>query len=148
MSTTIKIMNAKDLSTDENIYFISHAKATYMSDGTTVEEAINAMSSNISNISITYPIKNHNQSEVSAAIEPNVFHIWGEMSNLRISLGNPEDTSVTNEYIFQFISPAEGTTLTLPDLQWTSEPVINPNCTYQVSILNNCATIFEFASLS
>lgn len=38
---TRKIKDAKDLSTNELIYFKSHAKATYMSDGTTVEDAIN-----------------------------------------------------------------------------------------------------------
>lgn len=45
--STRKIMNAKDLSTNELIYFRGHAKATYMSDGiTTVEDAIIAMGSN------------------------------------------------------------------------------------------------------
>lgn len=36
-----KIKNARDLSTDELIYFKSHAQATFMSDGTTVEDKIN-----------------------------------------------------------------------------------------------------------
>lgn len=36
-----KIKDAKDLSTNELIYFKGHAQATYMSDGTTVEDAIN-----------------------------------------------------------------------------------------------------------
>ena len=35
-----KIKDAKDLSTNELIYFKGHAQATYMSDGRTVEEAI------------------------------------------------------------------------------------------------------------
>ena len=39
---TRKIKDAKDLSTDELIYFKGHAQATYMSDGRTVEEAINS----------------------------------------------------------------------------------------------------------
>ena len=39
--STRKIKNAKDLTTNELIYFKGHAKATYMSDGTTVEDAIN-----------------------------------------------------------------------------------------------------------
>jgi hypothetical protein len=38
---TRKIKDAKDLSTQELIYFKGHAKATFMSDGTTVEDAIN-----------------------------------------------------------------------------------------------------------
>lgn len=43
--STRQIKDAKDLSTNELIYFKSHAKATYMSDGRTVEEAINNSSS-------------------------------------------------------------------------------------------------------
>ena len=42
--STRKIKDAKDLSTNELIYFKGHAQATYMSDGRTVEEAINASS--------------------------------------------------------------------------------------------------------
>lgn len=39
--STRKIKDAKDLSTNELIYFKGHAQATYMSDGRTVEEAVN-----------------------------------------------------------------------------------------------------------
>ena len=42
--STRKIKDAKDLSTNELIYFKGHAQATYMSDGRTVEEAVNGMS--------------------------------------------------------------------------------------------------------
>ena len=53
-----KIKDAKDLSTNELIYFKGHAKATYMSDGRTVEEAINSStggsSSGSPDPSITY----------------------------------------------------------------------------------------------
>lgn len=38
---TRKIKDAKDLTTNELIYFKGHAKATYMSNGMTVEDAIN-----------------------------------------------------------------------------------------------------------
>ena len=42
--STRKIKDAKDLSTNELIYFKGHAQATYMSDGRTVEEAVSGMS--------------------------------------------------------------------------------------------------------
>ena len=42
--STRKIKDAKDLSTNELIYFKGHAQATYMSDGRTVEEAITSSS--------------------------------------------------------------------------------------------------------
>ena len=38
---TRQIKDAKDLTTNELIYFKGHAKATYMSDGRTVEDAVN-----------------------------------------------------------------------------------------------------------
>lgn len=41
---TRKIKDAEDLATNELIYFKSHAKATFMSDGKTVEEAIKSIS--------------------------------------------------------------------------------------------------------
>ena len=42
-----KIKDAKDLTTSEKIYFRGHAKATYMSDGSTVEDTINNIESKI-----------------------------------------------------------------------------------------------------
>ena len=39
------ISDAKDLKTGELIYFRGHAKETYMSNGATVEDAINSISS-------------------------------------------------------------------------------------------------------
>lgn len=41
MTMSRKIKDAKDLTTNELIYFKGHAKATYMSDGRSVEDAIN-----------------------------------------------------------------------------------------------------------
>lgn len=40
-----KVKDAKDLSSNELIYFKGHAKATYMSNGATVEDAINSLQS-------------------------------------------------------------------------------------------------------
>ena len=40
--STRRVKDAKDLSTNELIYFKGHAQATYMSDGSTVEDAINS----------------------------------------------------------------------------------------------------------
>lgn len=51
--STRKIKDAKDLTTNELIYFKGHAKATYMSDGTTVEDAINNIETGNSNIDLS-----------------------------------------------------------------------------------------------
>lgn len=44
-----QVMDAKDLVSNEKIYFKGHAQATYMSDGRTVEEAIKDVSELITN---------------------------------------------------------------------------------------------------
>ena len=51
--STRKIKDAKDLSTNELIYFKGHAKATYMSDGSTVEDAIKNIETNNGNIDLS-----------------------------------------------------------------------------------------------
>lgn len=40
---TRKVKDAKDLETGEKIYLKGHAKATYLSDGINVEDAINEL---------------------------------------------------------------------------------------------------------
>lgn len=42
-----KIKDAVDLTTKEKIYFKGHAKATYLSDGRSVEEALGEVDSKI-----------------------------------------------------------------------------------------------------
>lgn len=86
------------------------------------------------------------QSDFNATINPNVFYLWGTASTLEIELGDPLDGEVS-EYMFQFTSGATATTLILPDtIQWASKPSIQPNKTYQVSIINNLGVIGEFGN--
>lgn len=89
------------------------------------------------------PVVNHGTSSTTLAIAPNTFHIWGTVSALNITLTAPTDTSVYNEYMFQFTSGSTATTLTLPSgIQWMYEtPTIDADKTYQVSIVNNVAVI-------
>lgn len=47
-----KIKDAKDITSDELIYFKGHAQATYMSDGQTVEEKVSNLDSTINEIKI------------------------------------------------------------------------------------------------
>lgn len=88
-----------------------------------------------------------NQSATTATIQPNVLNVWGEVATLDITLATPSDTSVVNEYMVQFTSGATATQLVLPDsIEWMSEPTINANATYQLSIINNLAVIGEWAN--
>ena len=50
MAKTRKVKEAKDLTTNELIYFTGHAKATYMSDGSTVEDGISKKQDVISDL--------------------------------------------------------------------------------------------------
>lgn len=89
------------------------------------------------------PVVNHGTSSTTLAIAPNVFHVWGTVSALNITLIAPTEGSVYNEYMFQFTSGSTPTTLTLPlSVQWMYEtPTIEENKTYQCSIVNNIAVI-------
>lgn len=86
-----------------------------------------------------------NQTLNVVEIQPNCLNVWGEMANLVITLATPADETIVNEYMFQFTSGDIATQLTLPDtITWMSEPTINANATYQISIINNLAVIGEF----
>lgn len=45
-----QVLDAKDLTTNEKIYFKGHAKATYLSDGRNVEEVINELINKLNEI--------------------------------------------------------------------------------------------------
>lgn len=137
--TARKVMNARDINTGENIYFLSHAKATYMSDNRTVEDAINS-------INTSYKKINHGIEDTSYTLTPNTLHVWDEVTVLNLSLGDEID-EIANEFIFQFTSGSTATSLTLPDnVKWANNviPSISSNKIYQVSILNNLGSILEF----
>lgn len=141
-----KIKDIKDKDTGELIYPKSHAKATYMSDGRTVEDAINQAGTggSSSDGSGAYAEVNHGTSDTTFALTPNTFHVWDEVASLDLSFAE-EQAGVANEYLFQFTSGTTATTLTLPDnIKWTEELVIEANRIYQVSILNGLASVLNW----
>ena len=78
-------------------------------------------------------------------IMPNVLYVWGEVESLEITLDDPDDVSIVNEYMIQFTSGDVATTLILPsEIKWMSTPVIQANRVYQISIVNNLAVMGEF----
>lgn len=87
-----------------------------------------------------YPVVTLNTA--TAEIQPNIYYRFGEVTTLNITLAAAADDAFTNEYIFEFISGATATTLTLPDtIKWVAEPIIMANKTYQVSIMNGIGVI-------
>lgn len=73
------------------------------------------------------------------SINPNVYYIWGEVENLTITLEPPTDTSILNEYMFEFRSGATATMLALPVEidEWVGgTPTVEANKRYICSIVN------------
>lgn len=86
------------------------------------------------------------QSAYAATIQPNMLNVWGEVASLDITLAEPTDNTIVNEYMVQFTSGATATTLTLPStIKWMAAPNIQPNKTYQLSVINNLGVIGEFS---
>ena len=87
------------------------------------------------------PIVNHGTDDTTFTLTPNVFHIWGTVTSLTLTLATASTTTM-DEFMFQFTSGTTATTLSLPStVKWIAEPEIEANMTYQVSIVNNIAVI-------
>ena len=75
------------------------------------------------------------------SISPNKFSKFESVTTLTITF-SPETPNVLNEYMFQFTSGETATVLNMPDsVRWIGDHTIEPNKTYQVSIVNNLAVI-------
>lgn len=84
----------------------------------------------------------HGTGDTTFVLPPNEFHKWGTIESLSIELGEITNSSIYNEYMFEFVSGATATTLTLPaSIKWLSEPQITTDTTYQCSIVNNIGLI-------
>lgn len=145
MSTSRKVKNAKDLNTNELIYFTSHAKVTYMSDGRNVEDIIKDIEKSNGG---AYPIVYHDSYDTEFTLTPNTFHVWEDAEDSLTLLLGEEIDGIMNEYLFQFNYAQLGYSLSLPStVKWADD--IIPDFTdisfvYQVSIVNNCATMLKF----
>ena len=81
-------------------------------------------------------------------IESNKFYKFGEVSSLNITLAAITDTSVLNEFMFEFISGATATTLTLPNtVKWLETPTIEVNKIYQCSIVDNIGVLMGVSNV-
>ena len=167
-NTIRKVKDAKDLKTNELIYLKGHAGATYMSDGRTVEDAINgiqsvdvsnkldkteaantyATKSELDNIVIAHKFISHGIGDTTFTLTPNVYHVWDVVESLTITYGSEGDV-YANQYMFQFTSGSTATTLSLPDtIKWANDSVleIEANKTYSISIINNLAVYAVFTN--
>lgn len=95
--------------------------------------------------SSAYPLTDHGTADTTFELTPNVFHLWGEVTKLNLTLGTATE-GIVNEYIFQFTSGSTATTLTIPKFAWANgdNPTIAVNTVYKISIVNRCATYLAF----
>jgi hypothetical protein len=116
--------------------------------GTNIKTINNTSLLGSGNIAIhpSYPQVSQGTSNTTATLSPNTFYVWGTVSALTLTLGAAV-SGIANEYVFQFTCGATATTLSLPtSVKWAGgeAPAIEASKTYQVSILNNCATLLAF----
>jgi hypothetical protein len=77
----------------------------------------------------------------SYTIQPNIFYTFPTANVIEVGLEPITDTSRYNEYMFQF-SSNDSTKLSLPtNIKWIGDNEVEPNMTYQVSIVNNIAVM-------
>lgn len=99
------------------------------------------------------PIINHGQQDTTLTITPNTYHIWGEVSELQITLPASSEINKNNQldqFTFQFDSGSTPTVLHLASEYTTPlkfigirDTDIQANKTYLVSIINYLVKIEE-----
>lgn len=77
--------------------------------------------------------------DTSVELEPNKLYIFPEMAELELTLAEPTDTGIVNEYHVVFQSGATATTLSLPEaIKIPSGFTVDVNKIYEISILEGC----------
>jgi hypothetical protein len=113
-----------------------------------VSANLSAISDKIADVGgSAYPLVYHGMDETSCTIESNILHVWGVMQELVIHLSGKINANVANEYIFQFASGEVPTVLTIThSIKWNSSepPIFEANKIYQISILNDLATVMSW----
>ena len=94
----------------------------------------------------TYPesggttVQQMQNTDTTVTLQPNILYIFPEMASLTVTLAEPDNSNVANEYHFFFTSGATATALTLNDVL-SDAYSIEANMKYEVSILEGVAYI-------
>lgn len=84
----------------------------------------------------------------SITLQPNVYYRQFKSSTqLAIYLGSEVNTNILNEYLIEFSTGSNGTTISLPSsIKWANGevPTFEKNTTYQISIVNNLGVCMKF----
>jgi hypothetical protein len=84
----------------------------------------------------------------SVTLYPNVYYVQdAPTTNLTIYIGKPEDETILNEYLIEFTTSSNGTTISIPSsIKWANgkTPTFENDSTYQISIVNNLGVCLKF----
>lgn len=86
------------------------------------------------------PRREMQSANTNVTLQPNVLYVFPEMASLTVTLAEPSNTDVVNEWHFFFTSGTNPTTLTLNDVLADAYS-IEANMKYEVSILEGVAYI-------
>ena len=79
--------------------------------------------------------------DTTVELEPNKLYIFPEMSELTITMAEPSDTGIANEYHFVFQSGTTATALSIPaTVELPSSFSVDANKIYELSVMENCLT--------
>ena len=136
----------KTIRVDNTDYLL---KATYDSSGNDITKTYSTKKElqdsipDLSQYAQKINIVNVSDIQEQYSISPNILYKFGEKSSLDIVL-TPGDSNIYNEYMFEFISGATPTVLSIQgDIKWITDNTIESSKTYQVSIINNLAVLGE-----
>lgn len=85
----------------------------------------------------------------SKSLTANKYYRWiNTPTSITVTLATPSNTSILNNYMFEFTASSSGCTLSVPStIKWINgtAPSIEAGKTYQISIINNLATVAKFS---
>lgn len=111
-------------------------------DGTNGKDGINGTNGK------NYSVEIVESTLTTQEIESNKFYKFGEVTELNLTLAEITDNTQLNEFMFEFISGATATTLTLPNtIKWLETPSIESNKIYQCSIVDNVGVLLGVSNV-
>jgi hypothetical protein len=83
-------------------------------------------------------------------LSPNVYYrnTNTSLSSLTINFDNVSNDKIVNEYLVEFTTSSNGTTILLPSsIKWENGkmPLFDNNTTYQISVINNLGVCIKFS---
>lgn len=148
---TRQVKDAKDLSTNELIYFKGHAQATFMSDGRTVEEAVNQISGGTIDTSdlATKTELAQKQDIISDidTIRSNAANYKGTVTGVKINgtTKNPSSGIVDLGYINKQLTTSTSSSMTLsPNIYYRNTSTSLSTLTITLGSVSNSNIINEY----